>query len=315
MSVVATVLKPGIETTVQDAGRTQFRHVGTPQSGAADRLSFALTNAAVGNDWDAPALECASLGPTLQFEADTAFAIGGADMAATLNDAPATRYTLHHAKAGDILALHAAKAGLRSYIAIAGGVIGRAALGSVSTYAPASLGGIGGRALRQDDQIEGANAPCAAPLDIPASLAPPITNDAVLRMVRGPEFHLLDAAAQKQFLSEAFIASRRANRMGVELTGRAICPPAEFSMLSSPVYPGTVQCPPSGNPFLLLADAQTVGGYARIAQVVDADLHLAAQIRPDAKIWFSAITASEAREIAAQQTAFYAAYLPGFRFG
>lgn len=315
MSTIATILKPGLETTVQDAGRAHFRHFGTPQSGAADRLSFALANAAVGNNWDAPALECASLGPTLQFKADTAFAIGGADMAATLNDAPTTRYALHNAKAGDTLALHAAKTGLRSYIAIAGGISGNADLGSLSTYAPAGLGGVEGRALRQGDKIQGGDAPCAAGVDIPASMAPPITNDAILRVVRGPEFHLLDVAAQKLFFSEAFVTSRRANRMGVELTGHSVCPPSDFSMLSSPVYPGTVQCPPSGNPFLLLADAQTVGGYARIAQVIDADLHLAAQIRPGAKVWFSDVTASEAREIGAQQTAYYAAYLPGFRFG
>ena len=102
--------------------------------------------------------------------------------------------------------------------------------------------------------------------------------------------------------------------MGVELAGPPIKPPDSFSMISSPVFPGTVQCPPSGKPFLLLADAQTVGGYARIAQVIDADLHLAGQIRPGDSVWFSSVSVDEAQEITAQRIALLSAYLPGFRF-
>lgn len=315
MTVVATILKAGADTSVQDAGRTAFRHLGTPQSGAADRLSFALANAAVGNAWDAPALECAGVGPDLQFTAETAIALTGADMSATMNETPVEAFRVHHAKPGDILKLGAAKTGLRAYIAIAGGVFGRNELGGVATYAPAGIGGVEGRLLRAGDSISCADAPVGSLKDIAPSDRPVIANDTILRIVRGPEFHLIDAAAQKKFLSEALTVSRRGNRMGVELIGPTVHPPKTFSMLSSPVYPGTIQCPPSGNPYLLLADAQTVGGYARIGQVIDADLHLAGQIRPGARVWFSAVSAESARATTAHKAAFYRDYLPKFRFG
>ena len=292
-----------------------MRHLGVPQSGAADRLSFALANAAVGNHWDAPALECATLGPELQFTKPTEFAIGGAEMTPTLNGAPITAYARHRAAPGDTLALGAARHGLRSYIAIAGGVDGDVVLGSASTYAPAQLGGVAGRALRTGDVLERADAKTTPGADLPLSAIPSHAGDIILRVTGGPELSLFDGARQRTLFSEAFIASRRGNRMGVELSGGAICPPDDLSMVSSPVYPGTVQCPPSGAPFILLADAQTVGGYARVAQIIDADLHLAGQIRPGATIWFHRVSEDEARAITAQQTAFYSAFIPGFRFG
>ncbi len=315
MTALATILRPGAETTVQDAGRAAFRHLGVPESGAADRLSFALANAAAGNRWDAPALECAATGPEMRFEAAAKFALGGADMGATLNGAPISAYAAHRATPGDILKLGPAPRGLRAYIAIAGGVAAGVAFGSAATYAPAGLGGVDGRALKTGDVINCGEAPTMQAADIPASAAPAMSGDVFLRVTRGPEFPLVDADAQKSFLSGPFVASRRANRMGVELNGGAVRPPDGFSMRSSPVFPGTVQCPRSGDPFLLLADAQTVGGYPRIAQVIDPDLHLAGQIRPGAKVWFKETTADEARDIAVQQTAFYSAYMPGFRFG
>ena len=313
MTAIAALLKPGAETTVQDAGRPGLRHLGVAQSGAADRLSFALANAAAGNSWDAPALECASVGPTLQFIECAQFALGGADMGATLNDARVRPYQRCDAKSGDILKLGAARSGYRTYIAFVGGVGGKRDLGSVSTYPSAGLGGVDGRPLVAGDKIATAGLPTSQPVALP-SAAPSFARDVFLRIVSGPEAPLFDPRLQKKFLTTPFIASRRGNRMGVELGGVTIAPPDGFSMLSSPVFPGTVQCPPSGAPFLLLADAQTVGGYARIAQVIDADLHLAGQTRPGNSVWFKGVSADQAQEVAAQRTAFLSAYLPGFRF-
>lgn len=315
MTAFATIVRAGAETTVQDAGRCKTRHLGVPQSGAADRLSFTLANAAAGNRWDAPALECATLGPELEFTKPAEFAIGGANMDAKLNGEAIGAYMLHRAAPGDTLALGAARHGLRSYIAVTRGVAGDVVFGSASTYTPAQLGGFSGRALQTGDVLGCADMQPAPAGDLPLSARPSFSSDVILRTTCGPEFSLFDEVRQKAFLSEPFVASRRGNRMGVELGGCAICPPDDFSMVSSPVFPGTVQCPPSGAPFLLLADAQTVGGYARIAQIIDADIHLAGQIRPGARIWFHRVSEDEARTITAQQTAFYSAFIPGFRFG
>ena len=315
MTALMTVLDGGAETTVQDAGRTGARHLGAPQSGAADRLSFALANAAAGNPWDAPALECALRGPTLRFEKEATLALGGADMNATLNEKDAARHKAHKAAPGDILKLGAATKGLRAYLAVAGGIAGDDFLGSVATLAPAGLGGCCGRALREGDRLAGADLPASTSITIDSMLLPPLAGDVILRATGGPEAMHFDERARAAFFSRPFTADARGNRMGVQLDGERVAPPADFSMPSSPVFPGTVQCPPSGTPYLLLADAQTTGGYGRIAQVIEADLHLAGQIRPGDRVWFSEVTADKARSILLQKNALYSAYLPGFQLG
>ena len=314
MTTLATTLKPGLQTTVQDFGRPGLRHLGVPQSGAADRISLALANANIGNPLNAPALECTFTGPTLRFERATTFALAGADMSATLNDAPVYYYRSHHAKAGDVLKLNAAITGTRTYIAIAGGIAGEDFLGSVSTYLPAGLGGIAGRALREADELQRADIAIASPIDITASYRPVFGHDWILRACPGPEAAAFDPKTLSRFFSAPFMADQRGDRMGLRLTGEAVCSADKTPMKSSTVFPGTVQCPPDGAPFLLLADAQTLGGYPRIAQIIEADINLAGQIRPGDKIWFRRVSTDEARDITEQRQALLASLLPGFQF-
>jgi biotin-dependent carboxylase-like uncharacterized protein len=311
MSAVATIIKPGLQTTIQDAGRTGARHLGVPQSGAADRISFALANAAAGNPWDAPALECALTGPTLEFSSPSGFALGGADMDASLNNAPVDLYRYYETHPGDRLTLGPARIGARCYIAIAGGIASDKFLGSVSTYLPARRGGIKGRALRGNDIVETGGAP-GAPQEIPNYLRPILNRDCLLRAIPGPEANSFEPEILRCFFSTKFTADKRGDRMGLRMTGNPITAHSFQQMKSSAVFPGTVQCPSDGAPFLLLPDAQTIGGYARIAQVISADLHLTGQIRPGDQIWFNNTSASNARDIAAKKTAFYAAILNDF---
>jgi biotin-dependent carboxylase-like uncharacterized protein len=285
-----------------------------PQAGAADRLSFALANVAVGNAWNVGALECAVTGPTLEFEADALVALGGADMAATLNGERVPLFTAVPVKSGAVLKLGRARKGVRAYVALSGGLVGDAFLDSISTFAPAKLGGLGGRALRTDDVVVTAQT-TGTPKDIPAAFQPVMAREWFLRAIPGPESDIFDDQTRARFFSSPFVANARANRMGLQLDGGRIAPPAAFLMNSSPVFPGTVQCPPSGAPFLLLADAQTTGGYARIAQVIDADIHLAGQISPGDRVWFIETSLEKGRATTAQKTALYSALLQGFRFG
>ena len=313
MSKIATVIKPGAQTTVQDAGRMGARHLGVPQSGASDRVSFALTNTAVGNDWRAPALECLLGGLSLKFTAPCAFALGGADMHATLAGAPVTPYETCTAKPGDILDLKQAATGARSYIAFAGGLDSEDFLGSASTHIPAKLGGIEGRALQAGDVIARQDG-STSPTDIPADLRPVLGHDWFLRATPGPDIDDFDQKTQRRFFSTMFTTDQRADRMGVHLTGGDIKPVDLSPMKSSAVFPGTVQCPPDGAPFLLLADAQTLGGYRRMAQVIDADLHLTGQIRPGDRIWFQKVSLEDAQRITMQRASYYASILNGFSF-
>lgn len=315
MTALATVLKPGLLTTVQDMGRPGFRHLGVPLSGAADPLSLALANAAAGNPAHAAALECTLKGPALRFERACVFALAGADMAAALNKRPIAPYMPISAFEGDVLALGAAKTGARAYIAFEGGLAGDAFLGSVSTYAPAELGGVEGRALTAGDTLRAAGLAAGSPRGIPAPLRPPLARDAILRALPGPEAEAFAAADIERFFTSPWTVDRRADRMGLRLARPRLTEPSAGAMASSAVFPGTVQCPPDGAPFLLLADAQTVGGYPRIAQAIAADLHLAGQLRPDARLWFRRTTRGEALDIATRKSALLADFLPGGFFG
>ena len=314
MTHLFDIIAPGLQTTVQDAGRPGFRHLGAPLSGAADRLSFALANVAVGNDWDAPGLECALTGPTLRFAQESVVAIAGADMPAMLNGAPIAPMTPCAVKSGDELSIGAARTGARSYIAFAGGIAGARFLGSSSTYLPAGLGGVEGRALRQGDHLAAVDLPFFAPSPPPLSLAPHLTHEWILRAIPGPELSVFDADFEKRLFTTPFTAGQRGDRMGVRLIGGSPATAAVAQMKSSPVFPGTVQCPPDGAPLLLLCDAQTVGGYPRIAQIIAADLHLAGQIRPGDKIWLRRSSVDTARDILTQRTAYVSSFIPGFRF-
>ncbi len=310
MTPLAEILSSGLMTTIQDLGRPGLRHLGVPLSGAADFVSLALANATVGNRPNAAGLECTLKGPALRFTMSVTFALGGADMKAQLNGKPLSLYTPHEAKAGDALVLGSAQTGARGYIAFAGGLKGDEFLGSSSTYLPAALGGHHGRALEAGDMLHSAELPAVTPRDIPASLRPPMAHDFFLRALPGPEAGQLSDGELTRFFARGWQVARRADRMGAQLDGEALSLTQTQTMASSPVFPGTVQCPPDGTPFLLLCDAQTVGGYPRLAQVIAADLHLAGQMRPGDRVWFQEISAEGAREIALQKASFYGDFLP-----
>lgn len=312
----ARVEQPGLHTAIQDGGRLHLRHLGMPQSGAADRLSFAMANAAVGNHWDRPALECAFVGPSIEFLAPIRAAVAGADMGATLNGKRIRRAAALDARPGDRLAIGGGPCGARAYLAFAGGVAGDRFMQSASTFLPAGIGGYQGRLLAAGDQLFAARAMADAPpraMDKSFFMAP-FGHGWVLRALPGPEFDGLIANAKRDFFSKAFTAGARGDRMGVRMERSAMTFSALMSLKSGPVLPGTVQCPPDGAPFLLGPDAQTHGGYPRLAQVIDADLHLIGQIRPGDKIWFRRVNAEEARAIAKRRAAMISVEIPGFRF-
>ncbi|WP_425410760.1 biotin-dependent carboxyltransferase family protein [Hyphococcus sp.] len=308
MIALAKIVQPGLATMVQDLGRPAQRHLGVPLSGGADPVSLALANAAAGNSDNTPALECTIKGPVLTFEKNVTFAMAGADMAPRLNGAEAPLYQPIEAKAGDTLELAASKTGARMYIAFQGGVAGDRFLGGVSTYLPAAIGGFQGRLLRAGDTLYSADRNLFAPREIPPSMRAILSNTFVLRATRGPE---TDSFKGSEYIfGSRWTVGRRASRMGAQLEGTALKLEQAPPMASSPVFPGTVQCPPDGAPFLLLADAQTVGGYPRIAQVIAADLHLAGQLRPGGEVWFRRISPEDARETAYRKAALFEGFLP-----
>jgi len=262
------VLNGGTRATVQDAGRPGYRHLGIPQSGAADKFCFALANWMVGNRWDAPAIECALGGLHLRFTEPTTIALSGAEMWAQINGMNIKN-------------------------------------GSSSTYLPAEFGGHEGRALRTGDQLAVSHRPREAPRKIPRGYTPQLSRHIVLRAHAAPEWDLLSAASQRHLFVSPFIATPQTDRMGSRLRGDKIKTGATRSMTSSPLLPGTLQVPPDGQPILMLADGHCTGGYPRALQVIRADLWLLGQIAPGSQVSFRRCFVENAPKILAGRNSFY----------
>jgi biotin-dependent carboxylase-like uncharacterized protein len=277
------IIQPGLQTTVQSGARTGLRHLGVPASGAADPLSLALANHLLGNALSAPGLELTLSPVSLRFETAMDFALTGAMAEAELNDSSVGFHETLSADVGDVLSVNSFASGARVYIAFGGSVAADEILGSASTYLPAAIGGFHGRALRKDDLLEiRTNKSFANKIRTPIKFRLPLSRSWALRACRSGETSLL--ANQDSIFNINFVVGNRADRMGMVLQGTKIEIASDGRMPSAAVFPGTVQCPEDGQPYLLSVDAQTTGGYPRVAQVIRADRHLLGQIRPGDKV-------------------------------
>lgn len=272
-----TVVKPGLQSTLQSRPRSDLRHLGVPSGGAADPLSLALANRLVGNRWDAPAIEAALLGPTLRCGGDGAIAVTGAVASVTLNGIAVDQHRTLFVRAGDELAVGACETGARVYIAVAGGFAAQHILGSASTNLQAAFGGFEGRVLAPGD-ILATNGGDTAARETPAGFRLAMTTSWALRTCHAAETSQLENAAT--LFETNWTVDRRSDRMGLRLDGPRLAVASDGRMPSAAVFPGTIQCPGDGAPYVLCVDAGTVGGYPRVAQVARLDRHVLGQLRP-----------------------------------
>jgi biotin-dependent carboxylase-like uncharacterized protein len=278
MSLLIT--RAGLLSTIQARPRIGQRHLGVPLCGPADPLSMALANHLLGNAVLAPALEVTLSGIEIFFQGDSLFAISGAPCDASLNGKVIESHRAYAAKTGDELRIGPAKQGVRTYVAVGGGLVGDEFLGSVSTYTPAAFGGFEGRALRNYDRIEVLrNEGMTSDMRTPPEFQPPSTKASALRACIGSEFKSLSSVDQIALFDTNFSVGIRSDRMGIQLQGKAFKMASAGYLDSAPIFPGCVQCPTSGVPYLLSVDAQTTGGYSQLAQVARVDRHVIGQLR------------------------------------
>ena len=306
------VLKPGLQTTVQAGPRRGQRHLGVPASGAADPLSLALANRLVGNALLAPALETTLTGVSLRFEGRALVAVTGARARVWLNGERVKRHrTLAIADGGE-LEVGPAKQGARNYVAFAGGIAVDDVLGSASTYLPAGFGGFRGRALRAGDRLQLRSVDRDSPmLRTPKEFRPRAGSIWALRACYGAEVEMLSKESRFDLFDTNFSVGSRADRMGLQLESARFDVSSGGRLASAPVFPGTIQCPEDGKPFLLSIDAQTIGGYPRVAQVARADRHLIGQLRPGDHVRLLWRDADSAREELLAKHGYWRDWLPG----
>lgn len=304
------LIRPGPLCLVVDRGRHGYRALGVPESGPADPLGYALANAALGNETGAPAFECAMGGLKLQFKRELVFALGGAAAPAELSGRPIPFGRPVRAAAGDELSVGMPTAGLRVYFAVRGGIRAPLVLGSASSYLKGGFGGLDGRPLKAGDAFQAGEACAAEPPALPAvgagrqapALAPALPDgELVIRCIELPEACALGPELMRRFYSSGFTVGAQSERMGLRLEGPAL--EAGGGIVSSPVLPGTIQLPADGRPIALMADAQTTGGYLRLAQVIRADLWLLGQARPGTTLRFIPCSILEARRLYAELSA------------
>lgn len=270
------LLDGGAHTTVQDLGRPDRRGAGVALGGAVDPISLRIANLLVGNDESAAAIECALVGPTLRFSAACTIALCGARSRA-IPTGTAIRLRARQTLALGPLSRHAF-----ACLAIRGGIDVPCVLGSRSTDTRVGLGGFEGRRLRKGDVLSIGTDALHPATTARANTEGRLDDHAPIRILPG-----IDAGrCNDRWTRGTFRVSARSDRMGTRLEGGKIDCEHVPGAMSSVVVPGTIQLPPDGNPIVLLADAQTLGGYPRIAHVIDADLPRLAQRRPGSTVAF-----------------------------
>ncbi|MEM3623185.1 MAG: biotin-dependent carboxyltransferase family protein [Candidatus Bathyarchaeia archaeon] len=294
---VFQVLKPGLFTTVQDMGRFGYLKYGVPISGAMDTFALIAANLLVENNPNDACLEITLIGPELKALTKTYIAVTGGDAEPKINGENVPMWQTLPIKEGDIISFGKMKSGCRTYISIKGGINTPLVLGSRSTYVRGGFGGINGRHLKTGDIIEGfATPPLKTEYAMPGELIPQYTGKFAVHVVLGPQTAMFTENGITTFLSNPYKVTSEADRMGYRLEGPAIEHKAKADIVSDALLPGAIQVPKNGKPIVIMRDAQTTGGYPKIAVAITPDISLLGQAKPNDTIEFSKITMQLAHE-------------------
>ncbi|WP_058911658.1 5-oxoprolinase subunit PxpC [Entomohabitans teleogrylli] len=292
------IIRAGMQMSVQDGGREGYRQSGVSRCGALDTPALRIANILVGNDADAAALEITLGQCVIEFESAGWFALTGAGCDARLDDKPVWTGWRLPVKPGQRLTLKSPRRGMRSYLAVAGGLDIPPVMGSCSTDLKAGFGGFHGRLLQDGDRL-----PLRAggrTFSRPQGVRQLLWGNRV-RALPGPEYHEFSRTAQEQFWRLPWHLSPQSNRMGYRLQGQTLERAHPRELVSHGLLPGVIQVPHNGQPIVLMNDAQTTGGYPRIACVIEADLYHLAQVRLGEPVHFVVCTLEEALQARRQQ--------------
>lgn len=304
-----TILDGGFHSLIQDLGRTGYQQYGVIVSGAMDRYALRIANLLVGNHEDEAGIEITFGKTAILFHDERVIAITGGHLKPELNGNHLHMNRPYYVNKGDILKLKTPSFGLRAYVAISGGIATEKVLGSKSTYEKAAFGGWEGRTLKRSDEIP--LGPFQSLIHKRFTANPSPINWSVntqvfyseqkdiipIHVLLGLDAHLFQQDSILQFEQLTYTISNQSNRMGYHLENSfPINLDRQQEILSEAVAFGTVQVPPSGKPMILMADAQTVGGYPKIAQVISTDFSRLAQALPGQQIHFKFVDIQTAQE-------------------
>lgn len=302
------IIETGPFNTVQDLGRPGYRDIGVSAGGAMDPLAVRIGNILVGNADDAAVIEVQTFPFKLRFDAKTAFAVTGSDGNPVLDGRDILGWCAQIATEGQVLELAQPPKLARAYIVLAGGIDVPVLMDSRSTALRGAFGGHAGRPLVKGDKLSIGSLPDALPLPQsgiavvePATalrdvFVAPIDGVLPIRAIAAGE-HGLFALDGEAFWSQTWRISSRSDRTGYRLSGDPVKPTETIEMRSHGVVPGVVQVPPGGEPIIQMSDANTAGGYPKIAGVIEGDLWRLGQARIGSRLKFVRCDHAEARAV------------------
>ncbi|RMA58858.1 5-oxoprolinase subunit C family protein [Ulvibacter antarcticus] len=278
------VLSGGLLTSIQDLGRFGYRSSGVPLSGVMDAVSARLANKLMENTPSEALMEITNSGPVLHFLEGAEIAITGAAFKPTINDIGVSMNSRIRVPKDGILKFGLPDYGLRAYLAMKGGFSTEEILGSRSQY----------QSITKKKRVEKGDSFLLEPFELINGLATASVkvdlkhfSSEMIEVYPGPEFDFLPKSFQKEIVKKPLQILAESNRMAYLLKGFE-----EFSaneIITGPVQPGTVQLTPSGQCIVLMRDAQTTGGYARILQLSESAISQLSQKRTFEKVYFKLI--------------------------
>lgn len=277
------VVRPGPLSTVQDLGRPGRSELGIGWSGACDRAALGLANRLVGNPEGAAAVEVTFGGLEVRAVGALLVAVTGAPCPVAVDGTAYGCGSAVDLPPDAVLRLGRPAAGLRTYLAVRGGIAVSPVLGSRSTDLLAGIG--------PDVLAEGASLPVGVeagdwpPVDV-APVPEPPAGEVTLRVLLGPRDDWFDPDAVERLLSEPYEVTPESNRIGMRLDGPSLTRAIEDELPSEGLVAGAVQVPPSGKPTVFLADHPVTGGYPVLAVLSSDDLDRAGQLRPGQHVRF-----------------------------
>ncbi len=274
---ILEILQTGPFAVLQDLGRPGLSHLGVSRSGAADRHAHTLANRLVANPDDSATVEVTFGGFSARVRGgDVDVAVTGADTDPTVNGIEFGTNSIHHVRDGQVISLGTPRAGLRTYLAVRGGICVEPVLGSRSYDV---MSAIGPSPLQTGDRLPVGPHTDEYPELEQAPVAAIAEHLVELQVVPGPrDDWLINPDA---LVHTIWMASNRSDRVGMRLEGRPLQHRYPDRQLPSEgATRGAIQVPPNGLPVILGPDHPVTGGYPVVGVVIDEDIDKVAQVRP-----------------------------------
>ncbi len=285
-SLILHFQKTGLYTSIQDGGRYGVQHLGIPIGGAMDQEAMRNANYLVGNNPDDPVIEMTIQGAEIKIEGGGQIALAGGYFKGTLNEQPLPFYRTITVKDGDIIRIGNVIFGTRTYLAVRGTIAEEKWLGShsaVNIYMESF--GLESH-FPNGRMVEYQTPPPIEKRLIERAKHPIHAECAIVRTTSGPDFEKFPIEVVQEFYEKIFTVSNKYNRMGYKLNEALGSFTSNKESISSGILPGTIQVTNEGKPIILMRDAQTTGGYPRIANVVEEDIDLVAQMKQGNELKF-----------------------------